>query len=70
MPALELNEEIRSGDNHIGAYFPLELEHQIFEIAALKDSQDAYRLLFVAKRVHEWWAAQLPVSTLLKGDCA
>ena len=54
MPVPGLHEEIRSGDNHSGAYFPPELEHQIFEIAALEDSQDAYRLLFVAKRVHEW----------------
>jgi len=34
---------------------PLELERGIFEIAALKDRQDAYRLLLVARRAHTWY---------------
>ncbi|KAJ3508525.1 hypothetical protein NLJ89_g5702 [Agrocybe chaxingu] len=33
---------------------PLELERDIFEIAAYQDLGSAYQLLFVAKRVYQW----------------
>lgn len=37
---------------------PLELERGIFEIAALEDRQDAYRLLLVARRAHIWYVTK------------
>ena len=43
-----------SEDSLASPRLPPELEHEIFKAAALHNTGDAYRLLFVAKRTHEW----------------